>query len=265
MHFQLILPAEPLRSLIRFYWIMAEDMPAAEEKTFRILANGSPGLVFQRDPLAFLDREQQRLPQMFLHGQNTQYYGELKVRGAFYNIGVDLEPGALPALFGLAASELTDEMADIRQLVPQAIVTQLAAAPAALQQIALLDAFFLEQLKRYPAAVKGLQQATEWIRKGYALSEVQRQLNVSERTLERQFKQHIGLSPKLYARICRFQSALQVIREADFTSLTELAYRYNYFDQAHFIREFQAFAGAAPTSFITKAREALPGFPEWES
>ncbi|WP_118974796.1 helix-turn-helix transcriptional regulator [Taibaiella koreensis] len=260
MQAQLYLPAEPLRSHIRFYWIMANNAPVQEERTFRIMANGAPGIVFQREPTALLDR--QRLPQMFLHGQNTAYYGELQAGRSFYNIGVALEPMALPALFGLAAYELTDGMTDIRLLSSQVtIAEQLGASATATQQIALLDAFFLEQLRgRQPSPMPGLTHAIALIRKGHTLSDVQFRLNLSERTLERHFRQHIGMPPKRYARICRFESAVQAIRRSDFSSLTHLAYEYGYFDQAHFIREFQAFSGTAPTSFLVKAKAQLPDF-----
>jgi len=264
MHLQLIQPVEALRSLVRFYWIMSHDAQDQGERSFRILANGTPGLVFQKTPTAFVDREQQRLPRMFLHGQNTAYYGELKVSGAFYNVGVSFEPMALPALFDLAAYELTDEMVDMQLLTHQAIAIQLSEAKTAAQQAAALDAFFLERIKGKAVAIHGLRHAIALIRQGHSLNEVQKQLNLSERTLERQFKQYVGLSPKRYARICRFQSALQAIRQPDFSTLTELAYRCNYFDQAHFIREFRAFAGTAPAAFLSKAKEQLPDFPEWE-
>ena len=106
--------------------------------------------------------------------------------------------------------------------------------------------------------------ATTLLQNGLSLQKIQQELNISERTLERFFKQHIGISPKLYARISRFQSALENIRDPQFYKLTDISYQADYFDQSHFIRDFKEFAGASPTQFKLKANEIVANFPEWK-
>jgi len=262
MSFQLILPVAPLRHVVRFFWALDTEAAGEKERTFKIIADGLPGLVFQRDRTAFRDRDQQQLPQLFLYGQNTHYYGTLRVKGSFYNLGASLQPVALKILFGLDAHELTNKLVDLEVLTCRRIAERLSEAPGAREQVSMLESFFLERIRSAAGADK-MQLATEKIRKGLPLKAVQNELGLSERSLQRGFKQYIGISPRLYARICRFQSALQAIRRSDFSSLTELAYRQDYFDQAHFIRDFHTFAGASPRQFLTQAREQLPNFPEW--
>ena len=70
---------------------------------------------------------------------------------------------------------------------------------------------------------------------------------VSERQLNRLFKQWIGLSPKELTRIIRFQNALRNIILADNVNWSSLAVESGYHDQAHFISEFKAFTGITPT------------------
>lgn len=80
-------------------------------------------------------------------------------------------------------------------------------------------------------------------------------LGVSRQHLAAQFRQHVGLSPKLFARICRFRRAMAAIAAtpADATRRTpdwaQLALACGYFDQSHLIHDFQEFSGSAPERF----------------
>lgn len=69
----------------------------------------------------------------------------------------------------------------------------------------------------------------------------------SKRALEYRFQEQVGLSPKLFSRISRFNSLLGLIKSEQVTNWQELVFKYNYFDQAHFIKEFKYFSGNSPT------------------
>ena len=75
---------------------------------------------------------------------------------------------------------------------------------------------------------------------------------ISQRQFERSFKEVAGFTPKLYARIKRFETTLNKSG-----SLTEIALDAGYFDQAHFIRDFKAFTGLQPRNYF-KATAGLP-------
>jgi len=74
--------------------------------------------------------------------------------------------------------------------------------------------------------------------------------NISNRYLQKMFLERIGVSPKFFIRITRFQHALQHLAKYRTVSLTDLAYQAGYYDQAHFIREFKEFTGTSPSQFL---------------
>jgi AraC-like DNA-binding protein len=71
---------------------------------------------------------------------------------------------------------------------------------------------------------------------------------LSERQLLNQFRQQVGLSPKLYARIIRLNYIFQLMMEKK-EKWSLLAYEAAYFDQAHFIRDFKTFTGDNPGQY----------------
>lgn len=263
MDFRLIHPIQPLRKYIRYFWMLEQQSSSSVvEKNFKIMTDGIPGMIFQQHPQAFRDHYQQQLPPLFLYGPKTQY-ANMQVQGKFLNVGVSFQPGVLTTLFPLTTYDLTNQYTDLDDLLRTSLSEQLFHAGTFEQKVQLLESFFLQQLSRNDRVDGKTGWAIHLLQQGKTLPQVQSALNISERSLERYFKHHIGVTPKMYARICRFQSALELIRQSNFGSLTAVAHLQQYFDQAHFIKEFQLFAGASPKHFLRKAKEQLPNFPEW--
>jgi AraC-like DNA-binding protein len=91
--------------------------------------------------------------------------------------------------------------------------------------------------------------------------ELQQKTQLSERSLERKFKDSVGISPKLFARIIRFQETLNQMRNNKYEKLSDIAYENDYADQAHFIRVFKEFTGFSPLDFKRQAKEDVENFP----
>lgn len=88
-----------------------------------------------------------------------------------------------------------------------------------------------------------------------SLRNILEDLRISERQFERRFLEEVGLGPKGFARIIRFQNALKAIQELPDISLTDVAIRFGYSDQAHFIKEFKQFSGLTPTNYISESHQ----------
>jgi len=78
---------------------------------------------------------------------------------------------------------------------------------------------------------------------------------LSLRQFERRFKQCIGVSPKVFARLLRFEALLDSWIQGPAISLTDVSSRLGYHDQAHVIHEFKTWAGCTPTAFLARAKQ----------
>lgn len=81
-----------------------------------------------------------------------------------------------------------------------------------------------------------------------SLKEIGERVAMSERGLERYFKQWIGVSPKFYSRIIRFAHIFELVAE-NRTNWAEISAQAGFYDQAHFIKNFRAFTGEEPSKY----------------
>jgi AraC-like DNA-binding protein len=87
-----------------------------------------------------------------------------------------------------------------------------------------------------------------------------KELGCSRKHLTVGFRREFGMSPKLFARVTRFDHAVQLLRRDRVASLADLACACGYADQAHLTRDFREFAGGAPTAFLRRKLPDEGGF-----
>ena len=88
----------------------------------------------------------------------------------------------------------------------------------------------------------------------YRIEELAAHCHTSVRQIERGFQRAIGVTPKFFARTVRFEHAQRRLMLEPESDLSQLAYECGYFDQAHFIKEFRAFAGTTPSEYLDEMR-----------
>lgn len=86
------------------------------------------------------------------------------------------------------------------------------------------------------------------------VAELSRTAGISPRRLSQLFAEHVGVSPKLYSRIQRFQRAVQMLHRGAEVPWAELALSCGYYDQSHFANDFRAFSGISPTTYSAASR-----------
>lgn len=164
--------------------------------------------------------------------------------------------GAAHAFFGRPMSELTDRVVPLDALWSAREVEPLMAAAGQTQlQAAFTQALQARFARPYePASARSVRRALQRIAQAADLPRVPAlaaELGISERQLRRGFDQVIGISPKHYLRIARFQRALRAARAAqhkpDWAALAEGC---GYFDQAHLISDFREMTGLTPAVLV---------------
>ena len=117
------------------------------------------------------------------------------------------------------------------------------------QRIKVVEQFLLSQLKDIETdklvveAVKLIYQSKGTIR----VKELQQKLFISQSPFEKRFRKVVGTTAKKFASIVRFNTVLHNLNETK--TLTEICYENNFFDQAHFIKDFKQFTGDTPENF----------------
>lgn len=84
---------------------------------------------------------------------------------------------------------------------------------------------------------------------------------ISQKHLIDRFKRVVGITPKIYSRIRRFQRVVQQLQTTDEVDWADIVYTCGYFDQAHFIRDFSEFSGYTPTEYYPLRSEYLNYVP----
>jgi AraC-like DNA-binding protein len=243
--------------------VLESNNTAVPAGTFRTIADGCPGLIFQHPDHGVLFQNEKQLPGTILYGQATRH-AELRINGNFDTLGIFFYPHALKSVFGLNADELTDTCLDLDLLARTKgfqLSTQLSDISSCESRIDTICSFLLAQLTQNDQyADKTMQHALDRIKQtngNISVKTLREELQLSERSFERKFKQHIGLTPKLFARIAQFQASMQLLRQSDYNKLSDIAFENDYADQSHFIRAFKEFAGSSPFQFRKKSEELI--------
>ena len=126
---------------------------------------------------------------------------------------------------------------------------KLTVATADKQRINIVELFLLSQLKDIETdkliveAVKLIYQSNGTIR----IKELNEKLFISQSPFEKRFRKVVGTTAKKFTSIVRFNTVLENLNDSK--SLTEICYENNFFDQAHFIKDFKQFTGDTPENF----------------
>ncbi len=178
-------------------------------------------------------------------------------QGVVTALATVFKPSGLAALFRRDMIELTDQLPDLASLVgvsqADRLTDQLRCAPSFDTQVSLLDAFFLNRLAgSLPQGIQ-IRSACQRLIVSQGMermTDLAHHTNMSQRSLERHFAQQVGLPPKTFARLKRFHHALSRLLDQSTFSGVAVAHQCGYYDQAHLIKEFNAFAGSPPSMIM---------------
>jgi AraC-like DNA-binding protein len=245
-------PHPALRPFVRAYWALRGA--STETHPQPVLPDGSSELVVHRErpfhrhtAAQGAERQSARL---FVGQMRAPVV--LQAEGAADVVGVRLRPHGAFALLGGPQYVYADAIPDVEALqMPwlSAAMRRAQEAESAEASIACLEDALLRRLPvrarrdpRVGAALALIEEAGGDVR----VETVAVQAGAGRRHLERLFREEVGVGPKVFARLVRFQAAAaRVVGEPE-VPLVAVSGDSGYFDQSHMIRDFLAFAGSSP-------------------
>lgn len=245
-------PAAPLRPFVERLWFL--EGPAAAVGAEPIPPDGRPEIIVHGgDPYA------ERGPDGVLRVQpRTLFAGQLTraiaivPRGHARMAGAQLRPHGGFDLLRVPQHPFTDRVVDLTVLAPalaRTLMETVVYQTEAGKMIAALEAALLPLARAAgaPAPPADAVAAALSLKGLISVHQLASAAAVSPRHLERLFRERVGIPPKLFLRIVRFQEVLRAARHGKpDPGWADVAVTHGFYDQAHFINDFKAFVGRTP-------------------
>lgn len=256
--FRIYRPSPPLSAYINIFWLYKGYHPPHEME--RVLPDGSMELIInlEEDLIKVYDQKN--------HDRFKSFRGSL-ISGPHANfvvidtsaqastIGVHFKPGGASPFLNLPANELRNEHMSLDTLWGTKAVEmreQLLEAETPADKFKIVERYLIQRMihstTRHSAVVFALRKfqtsSHEW-----KIADVTEEIGLSSRRFIQVFKEEVGLTPKQFCRIQRFQNVLRLIEGEEQVDWTEIALTCGYYDQAHFIHDFRSFSGFSPTTY----------------
>ncbi len=258
-------PCAALRSYVRAYLhreIRSCPKPVIEPVHARL----EPVLHFNlRNAFYVRERESEtcRVHPASVVGLQTRRRSDLIMSEGVEAFAVFFEPTGLAQLFRTPSRYFVDRELEAGSVLGDSVNvlwTRIGEAATFEERVCITEDFLLRQLAgsrgrdRFTLAADHVFAARGVVR----ISDMAIQAGLSQRQFERGFVAETGCSPKLYARIARFQTALDMKIASPRRSWMEIAHSLYYHDQMHMVHDFQTLTGSSPEQFMAELGEARP-------
>ena len=235
----------PLDSFINLLWASKGQPSFAKE---RILPDGCASLLFNFSGTINARSADQNisLPNCFISGVTSTYF-DLSYSDLHEQVGIIFKPHGAFALFNIPMSEFHNAAVDVHLIIKHVfreVFEKMQQTTSLEQRLSLLNSFLIKQLST-KTMEPSIPYLTALLQTNINVTQLADRVGFSQQHVSRLFRKHIGVSPKMIQRILRFQNAVNLIKQAP-GSLTYTGYTANYYDQSHFINEFQSLGGISP-------------------
>jgi len=256
MNYQTFEPCNDLSTLVKCYWTLESPKDNNPQRQ-TIVPDGCMEMIFHYGDLykQYIENNNSIIqPRCFVFGQLTQPL-DIEPTGETGIFSVRFHPSGFMPFATIPIKEMENKAVSLEKLFAkdgEEIERNILNANTTIERITLIEKFLLSRLANTDLISRIVKSTVETIlTTGGQLNvyELSKQLNINRRQLERKFSSAIGLSPKQLSKTIRLQATLKMLLNKQFTSLTALAYEGEYYDQAHFIKDFKEFTGLTPKEF----------------
>lgn len=243
-----------LTPIIKSFWLIDKQKDVTLQKE-KIIPDGYPELIFHfGDPYKTnINGNWQIQSQNLIAGQIKNYFF-LENTGVSKMFAIKFQPWALTEVFKIQMFLLKNKVIEVPPNILKIVkpIKEIAISSFSFnEKITLIEEWFIEFMSiqnTEPSKGKKILKLILENNGRIDLKKTQNEIGYSERSLERYFKTHIGLSPKLYIRIIRFSYIFQLIKK-DNTCWADIVFLAGFYDQSHFIKNFKEFTGEEPSKY----------------
>lgn len=258
MNYQTFQPNPNLESLISCYWTL--EVPADNDaQRQRIVPDGCIEMAFiLGDDIKRYTSENEFIlqPRAMVLGQTIEPF-YIEPTGYVNTFAVRFYPYGFANFVSVPIKNLANKETPIEQLFEEKTANKLEQeiiqATDVQQRIRIIERFLLNKLSEQSTVDNIVRTTIDMLltTKGKApINAILKEDLSKRRQLERKFVKQIGISPKQLGKVIRLQSALKLMLNQEDENLTNIAYKSEYYDQAHFIKDFKEFTGISPKDFL---------------
>ncbi len=264
MHYETFQPHPDLQAVVKCYWVL--QIPAADHEKQRIIPDGCIEMAFilGDDVKRFTDGDEYILqPRAMVLGQTiAPFY--IQPVGYVDTFAIRFFPYGFANFVKVPIRILANTETPISHLFGETVANRLERAIVnardTQERMVIIEQFLLSTLQRESTIDTIVKRTVDTLLATKGSSTISELLDrdlSKRRQLERKFSKQVGVSPKQLAKLIRLQSALEMLLNDNTDSLTSIAYQNEYYDQAHFIKDFKEFTGISPGDFLTDKQMTL--------
>ncbi len=236
------LPSSDLSFFVERYWIINWDLRGQEPYMQETLPYPCVNLVFERG-------------QTRVYGVDTGKFARL-LEGKGRVFGIKFKPGAFYPFLQSSVSCLTNTsvpFSDIFGCDCQALEEAILAQEHEGEMVKLAEDFLRERLPERDEHVQTITEIVDYIIAHHEITRVEdvvSHLNLNIRTLQRLFRQYVGVSPRWVIKRYRLHEVAERLAERGIVDWPQIVVELGYADQAHFIKDFKAIVGRTPGEYV---------------
>lgn len=253
-------PRAPLSDFVAVLWV--QEGLAPEHARERLLPTGTVELVVSLaadDLRVFADERDGGAAEggALVCGAHSRFF-VIDTLAASATAGVHFRPGGAWPFFGVPADALMDAHVPLDALwgagAAAVLRERLMEAPTRAARFRVLEEALLARLALGPPAghlaVRVAVRALHSARGPVSIRALAERIGISQRRFGEIFRAEVGLAPKVFSRVRRFQDVLAVAGPASEVDWSRVALECGFYDQAHFINDFRAFSGLTPSAYL---------------